>query len=1092
MNLRPSVFVGIDKWQECLYFLGDHFVAAPVDLQNTFLEALPNRNEAFATLDRLRVAYSKRIALMVDRINSMTQRMAEPEGLKEFCAQGWRVFTSNHFAAAALALSTPLPGVTVGFPNGAGAAVDDIATFQMLVWLCLCSSWLGDLEAGRTLESDLGTYVEPGVILDDAVNKFLSETEKDSEARPIAYHFCVEAVRASLCAWSGKPNPRLREWADLFVEQEIERRCLGEKSPPLLNAMEISGERARATIPYEELFDACVRQMGKDFRLRTQLGEIGEKMGYRDLGDELLSATRFQPKGEVFSVEGILTEIRASWKGGPPQALLILSNKLVELLGDNPSSDSLVGVAEGLKEILGDDPETRGRVEKWLCSQLYRNDLTNAMLERIGDKAQPWEQELTLEVRTGLWTERSNALRMCGRVPEALAVAEAVIADIEAANVTTPPELRRNLGILYREAGWYEEALDIFLKLLPDDPRNLALLNSLVATYGLLGLNKEVTFYLEAMVKLATGPHANKRPAIISNLAAAKAFNGQRREALALLREVNLDTTDDLGTLLSYASGWGTVLITDRQVEEEDRRNLENLIAILKHQSDTTVKNGNVNLNLSINRLLAFLLDLTKYEQSNPYWGLVDASAREFEGAPDPMAILAMARNAWADGLYEEGRNYLLELPSAVTKRHGQGHDTSLRIQSLSNLRLVSDIVAEYVIRSGSLEDVRLVAELTRDMLGRIAAASTSQKTPVTGFVAPSAANVGRLGGPTAVFEWVKGDDSLRGLATFIAADGTVNESYQTLPEIDLELLAERITQRLSLWSANRVGSPLDLEGWLSFENWLVGELEGRLPDGGRLVIIEHEAVAGLQWHVAAAPRWRVSYAPSWSALLSAREETATVRNGPIGLALVPKYRESPQNLESLESSVSRTLELTAQLGLQLRSALRETCDRVALMSVLEETTVAKVLCHGFVDPDRDIVALMVAHDGELPLGNSVAANTPSGRLHRFDWRDCQQLKSAPAVLFSAACSSGQSHHAGFGEKLGFFSTLRRAGTKSVVAPRWDIEPAIVLPILDNIMERYLRTDAELGEALHAACSEAGEALPRWQAWALALEGDWK
>src|SRR5206468_2862388 len=110
-------------------------------------------------------------------------------------------------------------------------------------------------------------------------------------------------------------------------------------------------------------------------------------------------------------------------------------------------------------------------------------------------------------------------------------------------------------------------------------------------------------------------------------------------------------------------------------------------------------------------------------------------------------------------------------------------------------------------------------------------------------------------------------------------------------------------------------------------------------------------------------------------------------------------------------------------------------------------------LCHGFVDPDDDIVALMVAHDNELPLGNSVAANTSFGQRHRFDWRDCQPLKSAPVVLFSAACGSGQSHHAGFGEMLGLFSTLRRAGTRAVVAPRWDIEPKVVLPILDEAMK---------------------------------------
>jgi len=185
-------------------------------------------------------------------------------------------------------------------------------------------------------------------------------------------------------------------------------------------------------------------------------------------------------------------------------------------------------------------------------------------------------------------------------------------------------------------------------------------------------------------------------------------------------------------------------------------------------------------------------------------------------------------------------------------------------------------------------------------------------------------------------------------------------------------------------------------------------------------------------------------------------------------------------------------MQLTDQLGLELKSALREDCDRDALIRALEGATVAKVLCHGFIDTDEDIVALMVANYGELPLANSVAANTLAGRQHRFDWRDFQQLKSAPEVLFSAACSSGQSHHVGLGEKLGLFLTLRRAGTRSFVAPRWDIDPKVVLPILDNAIERFLRNDAELGEALHAACSEASEVLPRWQAWALALEGDWK
>jgi len=600
------------------------------------------------------------------------------------------------------------------------------------------------------------------------------------------------------------------------------------------------------------------------------------------------------------------------------------------------------------------------------------------------------------------------------------------------------------------------------------------------------------------MSKLAQGPYADRHTAIIASLAGAKAAIGERHEALALLREIPIDKVDDVAVLVPYASAW--VALSDERygepLEEEDRQNLSGLITKLKVVHDVTRKNGNMLVNMQIGRLLAYLIDVTQVEHPNVYWAQLDVDAREFEGVPDPAALLALARDDWAEGQHQRRRDYLLEVPSAVAIRYSLERDISLKIHSLSGLRTLFSNLVELADRSGSIEDLRLIAELKRDMLGRITTAAASAKVPSPGFIAPNAKEIGLLGGPTAIFEWVDGAGYLHGLATFIAADGMVTESYQSLFKEfkidDLNMLAEKITHKLSIWHADRSGSPLDLKEWQSFENWLGKELDDRLPAGGRLVIIEHEAIAGLQWHIAAAPHWRVSYTPSWSALLSTRQVTAPNKEGPIGLAMVPKYRESADNLRALESSVSCTEQLTTQLGLELKNALREVCDRDALIGVLEGTTVAKVLCHGFVDPDEDIVAFMVARHSELPLANSVAANTQAGREHRFDWRDFRQLKGAPAVLFSAACSSGQSHHAGLGEKLGLFSTLRGAGTRSFVAPRWDIDPKVVLPILDNAIERFLRTDAELGEALHTACSEASEVLPRWQAWALALEGDWK
>jgi hypothetical protein len=151
---------------------------------------------------------------------------------------------------------------------------------------------------------------------------------------------------------------------------------------------------------------------------------------------------------------------------------------------------------------------------------------------------------------------------------------------------------------------------------------------------------------------------------------------------------------------------------------------------------------------------------------------------------------------------------------------------------------------------------------------------------------------------------------------------------------------------------------------------------------------------------------------------------------------------------------------------------------------------VVKVLAHGFVSGADDEVALMLAHDGVLPLGNSVAAGSAVGRRHRLSWRECQGLPRTPELVFSGACSSGATYIRGLGERLGLFGALRNGGTRAVIAPRWKINASAVLPVLDDALDRFLESGDTLGLALHKACAASG--LPRWQAWALALEGDWR
>lgn len=338
MGLRPTVIVVINEKQKYLCCLGDRAFAVPEELRKNFLDGLESEGaqvEAFATLDELRAAYAKRIASMVEHIIQGIDA-ASRDDCKGLFAGGWRDFPSNHFVAAVLILSTPLPGIDMDFHDGSTAegVFDNIVAFQVKVWLSFCGSWSSELEKGRTLEGDLSRYLAPDTMLHKAADEFLRVTENPEHWTPVG-RFCLEAVRASLCVWRNKPNHRLREWADLFVEQEVARRVLGEQSPPHLVAMEISAERARDTIPYEELFDACAQQVGKHWsKVLPQLQEIGQKVGYPHLAAQLVASVRPLPKeGQMVSVDKLLEGLRATYKGGSPEPLLMAASNLLVVLG---------------------------------------------------------------------------------------------------------------------------------------------------------------------------------------------------------------------------------------------------------------------------------------------------------------------------------------------------------------------------------------------------------------------------------------------------------------------------------------------------------------------------------------------------------------------------------------------------------------------------------------------------------------------------------------------------------------------------------------------------------------------------------------
>jgi len=152
----------------------------------------------------------------------------------------------------------------------------------------------------------------------------------------------------------------------------------------------------------------------------------------------------------------------------------------------------------------------------------------------------------------------------------------------------------------------------------------------------------------------------------------------------------------------------------------EDRKRLSEIVRVLFDTFKTSLDTGNMLVHLAAARLLAILADLANVAGQDVFWDLLDHASREFEGAPDPMALLALTRTAWAAGDLARARALLAELPDAVAARYSQEADPALKLDSLRTLRRHFDHIGGLAVRGGSLDDVRLLAEAQRDMLGRV------------------------------------------------------------------------------------------------------------------------------------------------------------------------------------------------------------------------------------------------------------------------------------------------------------------------------------------------------------------------------------
>lgn len=1093
--------------------------------------------ERFDSLDGLRSAVGQRLIARVPLLNDLFEAVAN-DTIPNFLTTRWRQITPFLLNAGQLLagqlLTLPLfKGTKLAY--AVRANTDEIVTesarrlgiVQTMSWVALCEYWGSAKVTGESFESDLSLYICSNVLLPNAVDDFLrivsSEALPSKKEDPIA-RYCREAVTASICDAAKVENTRRSQWVSAFFDFEITLQCATDSDTLLdqLNARRISADRAHSTISFQDAYRNIAARLNPNDTAWTQtLRAVADRCGYENLYN-YASTTGVRarvegPLSEGASVADIVTVLReVAFNSEQSDQLIYFFEDFLRILVSEARVDDLLELAKELTSLVAGSDSAKAQIYAKFGACFKELRAPQHFLALIGSKKELWEETLTSTDRAPLWNERANALRLSGQTDAALWWANELL---QVDGESLAPDFLRvallNRAILLRETGAPDLAYAELAKL-ADSTENphesISIQISLGVTLIALGQYKVARVSLRNALDRAVPPWDSRAQHIRAMLAVSSALIGDVDGAIHTIegylncrelatndvwQNATSQAEDDYNSIV-LATGMAMVAeVADRQhiaLSPAYGAIVSNLHSIrLRAQA-----RGDVPLVLDAFRLGASLAEEGEYQDA--WEACYDAYKRY--GKPQVADVLvALAHSAYARGAVHEAREKLLTVPEALANGFGGADDLGMTALAPRRLKPKLNALLRLVRTRDDptlyYEDIRLIAELKRNavthaMQRRKADIHSEVHGTLFSQIEHALSHFAASTGPVAVLEWIDDGESTTHLLTSTTKGGTICSTMLEAPDLDETEVSRHLQERLSNWRPSRKGDPFDIDGWRMLEGWLNAALAKVIGAEHHIVIIDNRASHSLPWHVALAPSWSVSYASSWTELIQLSSTNFKPTTRSIGVALVPRFRESQAIIGAFEESIKRTQVYAVANDLEFRSRTGVECDTEGFTDLLANCTIAKLLCHGYINREMGEVALMLSHEGTLPLAHSVAASADGVKGYRMSWRACQALVAVPPVLFSIACSSGLSHTVGLGDRLGLLNAFRRGGAQTLVAPQWDVDVPAVLPILDAALEKYLQGNHTLAAAVRQSCATMATSHPPWISWALAVEGDWR
>jgi len=282
--------------------------------------------------------------------------------------------------------------------------------------------------------------------------------------------------------------------------------------------------------------------------------------------------------------------------------------------------------------------------------------------------------------------------------------------------------------------------------------------------------------------------------------------------------------------------------------------------------------------------------------------------------------------------------------------------------------------------------------------------------------------------------------------------------------------------------------------------------IEAHARAGEHVCVLPSPALLGLPLHAAwgsdgslLLERHSIGIAPNLSVVCRCLEGSAVgggaAEGAAAGSCLIATVCKEGDRVDFVEVAEAAAERIEATLGsAPVTSLTGVDCSKQRLLAEIEGCERFVFIGHGAHAPRAHGRGLCVAAEGQLPSAPLPVDAVPDLRRFMIDAGDLEGLSRTPASVASIACSSGRSFAGGGGTRLGLERALFAGGTRTILAPLWDVNAPSALRFLERFHEALgEQPQVDVAEAHRRTCLALAAEYGHLFLWApFALNGSWR